>query len=142
MSTLSGFDFLGWDFKVKTGNNKFVSYPYKKNRKQMIDKIKRVMRDTRYKLLDRFKMVKTIYCGWLNYHQFCDMSQINLWSIRQWVYKYAKKSSSMPGKGINEHIKAIFNGHTYRVNRHSAVRGDMSVYDGNLDYWSKRNSKL
>lgn len=141
VSTLEGFDFLGWHFKVKAKNNKFVCYPSQKNRKQMITKIKIAMKDTRYKVEDRLSMIKTIYRGWWNYHQFSDMGQINLWSIRYWVYRYLNKSTKMPSKEIIKYLETIFNGHTYRVNRYSAVRGDKSIYDGDLAFWAKKNSK-
>lgn len=140
VSPLNGFDFLGWHFKVKRKNYKFVSYPSQKNRKQMISRIKTVLKDSRYKIEDRIKMIKTVYRGWWNYHQFCDMSQVNLWSIRAWVYKYLRKSTKMLTKDILVHLDQIFNGHSYRVNRHMAVRGDRSIYDGDLVYWSKKNS--
>ena len=142
VSSKDGFDFLGWHFKVKPKNNKFVSYPSSKNRKAMVANIKAVMRNTRYKLIDRLKMVKTIYRGWWNYHQYSDMSQINLWSINKWIYKYVRKNSSMSGKEVIEHSKAIFNEHTYKVNRYPAIRGTKSIYDGDLAYWSKRSSRL
>ena len=141
VSTIEGFDFLGWHFRVKAKNHKFVCYPSSKNRKQMITKIKSSLKDSRYKIIDRLKMVKTVYRGWWNYHQFSDMSQINLWSIRRWVFKYLTKSTKMTYDERIKHLESIFNGHTYRVNRQSAVRGSKSVYDGDLVFWAKKNSK-
>lgn len=120
-SPFSGFDFLGWHFKVKAKNNKFVCYPSRKNRKQMIKKIKDTMKDSRYKIKDRFEKVKVIYRGWWNYHQYSDMKQINLWSIREWVYKYVRKSTNLSGKEITKYTQSIFNGHTYKVNRYPAI---------------------
>lgn len=142
VSALEGFDFLGWHFKVKAKNKKFVSYPSLKNRKQMINKIKSTMRDSRYKIEDRLNQTKVIYRGWWNYHQYSDMSQINLWSIRRWMFKHIRKTTKIP---LNENIKyldGIFNGHTYKVNRQPATRGNISVYNGDLVFWSKKNSKI
>jgi group II intron reverse transcriptase/maturase len=136
-----GFDFLGWHFRVKTKNQKFVCYPSSKNRKQMITKIQSLLKDSRYKLVDRLNRVKTAYRGWWNYHQHSDMSQINLWSIRLWVYKYLTKSTKMRYEERISHLDSIFNGHSYKVNRHSAVRGDRSIYDGDLIYWSQKNAQ-
>ena len=141
VSTIEGFDFLGWHFRVKAKNNKFVCYPSSKNRKQMITKLKSSLKDSRYTMKDRLKMIRTLYRGWWNYHQFSDMGQINLWSIRRWVYKYLTKSTKMEYSERIKHLDSIFNGHKYRVNRHSAARGDKSVYDGDLVYWSKKNAK-
>jgi len=132
VSPLEGFDFLGWHFRVKAKNNKFVCYPSSKNRKQMIDKIKSMLKDSRYKMDARLKKIKFIYRGWWNYHQYSDMGQINLWSIRYWVYRYLRKTTKMSSQKIIEKAKEIFNEHTYRVNRYSTVRGTKSVYDGDL----------
>jgi len=117
VTTQEGFDFLGWHHRVKAKNKKFVSYPSQKNRKHMITKIKSVTKDSRSKVEDRLNKVKVIYRGWWNYHQYSDMRQINLWSIRYWMYKYLRKSTKMPSKEIIDHLKDIFNGHTFRVNR-------------------------
>jgi RNA-directed DNA polymerase len=135
-----GFDFLGWHFRVKTKNNKFVCYPSQKNRKQMIKKVKSLLKDSRYKIESRLKRIKIVYRGWWNYHQYSDMGQINLWSIRHWVYKYLTKSTKMEYSERIKYLESIFNGHSYKVNRYSAARGDKSVYDGDLVYWSRKNS--
>ena len=140
VSPLEGFDFLGWRFRVKSKNYKFVCYPSRKNRKQMISKMKTTLKDSRYKINDRLERLKVIYRGWWNYHQFSDLGQVNLWSIQHWVYKYLTKSTKMGYMERIKHLESIFNGHTYKVNRHSAVRGDKSIYDGDLVYWSKKNS--
>jgi hypothetical protein len=141
VSPKDGFDFLGWHFKVKSKNNKFVCYPSSKNRRQMINRIKTVVRDSRYKIIDRISMTKVIYCGWWNYHQHSDMRQINLWSIRKWMYRYLRRSTKLSSEEIIKHLCGIFNGHSYRVNRYCAVRGDRSVYDGDFIYWSKKNAR-
>ena len=107
----------------------------------MILKLKTLIKDSRYKIEDRLKKAEVIFRGWWNYHQFGDMSQVNLWSIQHWMYKYLRKSTKMPSDKIITHLEEIFNGHSYRVNRHSAVRGNRSVYDGDLIYWSKKNAK-
>jgi group II intron reverse transcriptase/maturase len=143
VESTNGFDFLGWHFKVKANNNKFVCYPSQKNRMQMISKIKATMKDTRFNITDRLNKIKVIYRGWWNYHQYSDMSQINLWSIRLWVFKFLKKNSKMNQQEIKGHLEGIFNGHKYqRIITYSSVRGNKSVYDGNLVYWSRRNQKL
>lgn len=111
-STTSGFDFLGWHFKVKEKNQKFTCYPSKKNRKQMIQKIKNTIKDTRFSIKDRLDKVKIIYRGWWNYHQYSNMSEVNLWSIREWVHRYVRKTTNMSSKIISEYTQGIFNGHT------------------------------
>jgi group II intron reverse transcriptase/maturase len=142
VSSVEGFDFLGWHFKVKAKNQKFVCHPSSKNRRQMVNKIKAMMKNTNFKLTDRLAKIKVIYRGWFNYHQYSDMGQINLWSIRKWTYNYLKKTSKIPTTEIISHMDSIYNGHTYRMNRFSAIRGSLSVFDGNTVFWSKRNSRF
>lgn len=141
ISATDGFDFLGWHFRVKAKNGKFTCYPSNKNRKEMIRKMKSTLKDSRYKIEDRLKRLKVIYRGWWNYHRFSDLGQINLWSIRKWVFKYLTKSTKMDYAERIGHIESIFNGHSYKMNRHSAIRGDKSVYDGDLVFWAQKNSK-
>lgn len=138
-----GFNFLGWRFLVKPSNNKFVCFPSSKNHNAMKEKVKNTVKDTRYPLKDRLKMVKTIYHGWFNYHRYCDMSQVNLWSLHDWVYKYLKKSSKMPLNEIIESVRGIFTGHTQEANRFIAVKGNRSIYDNDwlFFFWAKRNNK-
>jgi group II intron reverse transcriptase/maturase len=143
VSSKEGFDFLGWHFKVKAGNNKFVCYPSKDSVQSLKMRIKQVLKDSRYKLTDRINMLKTVYRGWWNYHQFCDMRQIKstLWAISQWTYKYINKNSNIPGKEASQLAGSIYNGHSYKVNRSPSVRGNKSVYDHDIEFWSKRNAK-
>lgn len=136
-----GFNFLGWHFLVKPNNQKFVCFPSKKNHNALKLKVKNTIKDTRYPLKDRLKMVKTIYRGWFNYHRYCDMSQVNLWSLHDWVYKYLRKSSKMPQSEIIRQVRDIFTGHNHKVNRFIACKGSRSVYDNNWLYWANRNNK-
>lgn len=133
VKSTEGFDFLGWHFKVKAKNQKFVCYPSKKNRVKIKEKIKRIMRDSRLPLDERFLKVKIVYRGWRNYHQYCDMSKINTWGINNWVYRFGKKRSSMDKNLLLERVKDIFNGHTYKVNGYTNVRCNKTPYDGDGD---------
>jgi len=108
VSSINVFEFRGWYFKIKAKNYKFVSYPSKKNRLEMIKKIKITMKDIRYTLIDRLCILKRIYTKWKNHHKFCDMSQVNLWSIDKWTYKYLKKKTKMPRTEIIKHLNLIF----------------------------------
>jgi group II intron reverse transcriptase/maturase len=138
VKSTEGFDFLGWHFKVKEKNHKFVSYPSKENRIKMVRKIKQLMRDSRKPMNERFSKVKVIYRGWRNYHQYCDMSQINTFAISNWVYKFGKKRSSMNKRFLLEKVRDIFNGHSYKVNGYINVRRGKTPYDGDWVYWSQR----
>ena len=136
-----GFDFLDWHFKVKAKNRKFVCYPSSKNRKQMITKVKSTMKDTQWTLDDRIKRVKVIYKGWRNYHQYCDLNQVDLWSLNLWTNAYLKKHSQMGRKERVKKVQAIYSGHTNRVNSFVSVRLNKSPYDNDWLYWAGRGSK-
>lgn len=53
-----GFDFLGWHFKVKAKNNKFLSYLWKDNHLKMITQIKKIMHNTELNVYLRLEKVK------------------------------------------------------------------------------------
>ena len=140
VKSTEGFDFLGWHFKVKT-NNKFVSYPTSQSRRNLINRIKTTMKDTRYTLDQRLDKVKVIYSGWWNYNKYCDMGQVNLWSIISWTNNYVKLNSKIPRKARIETLKSIFTGYKFKVNAHVLVAGNRSPYDNDWLYWAKRNCK-
>ena len=141
VKSTEGFDFLGWHFKVKSKNNKFVSYPTSKSRNQLINKIKTTMKDTRFTLDQRLNKVKVIYNGWWNYNKYCDMRQINLWSIKSWTNNYVKRHSKMSRKKRIETMSSIFTGQTFSVNAHVSVVGTKSPYDNDWLYWARRRCK-
>lgn len=76
------------------------------------------MKDTRYTVEQRLLKVKTIYTGWWNYNKFCDMGQINLWSIQSCTENYVKRHSKMPRKTRIETMKSIF---TYIPSKRTCV---------------------
>jgi hypothetical protein len=136
-----GFDFLGCRFEVKA-SHRLTRWPSKKNRRNLKDNIKTVMRDCRFKLNKRLNKVKVIYKGWWNYHKYCDLSKINLWSINDWVYKFVKKGNSKLNKKdraiakikrLNT-IKDIFNAHSYSLFRYVAVKSNKSPFDNDWIY--------
>lgn len=129
VKSTDGFDFLGWHFKVKSKNKKFVSYPSSKNRKEMIKTIKAQMKDTRYPIQERLNKVKVIYYGWRNYHKYCDLFQINTWSISDWVYKFCRKNTSWKKELILSQVREIFNGHSQNINGYLSVQAHGSLFD-------------
>jgi RNA-directed DNA polymerase len=123
-----GFDFLGWHFVTKT-NRKWVSYPSKDNYHQMIVKMKYTLRDTRYPMDQRLDKARVVFQGWRNYHQYCNMSEINVWPIRYWTNQYLKRYSKMNRQQRTEKVLFIFGNFTYKVNNFVAIRKHKSIYD-------------
>lgn len=112
------FDFIGWHFKIIAKNKKVICYPTSKSRNQLINKIKMIIKDTRYTLEQRLFTVKIIYSGWLNYNKYCNMKHINLWSLHLWTNNYVKQNSNIPHKERIKIIKLIFTGYRFKVNIH------------------------
>nr|YP_010448222.1 hypothetical protein NRL16_pgp067 [Symbiochloris sp. SG-2018]UTQ75703.1 hypothetical protein [Symbiochloris sp. SG-2018] len=131
VKSIEGFDFLEWHFKVKSKNKQFVCYPTKSSRRQLINKIKMTMKDTRYTMEQRLSKVETIYCEWWNYNKYCDMRQINLWIINSWTNDYVKRHSKMSRKNRTERIKSIFTRHKLflKANGPVLVAGNRSPYE-------------
>ena len=136
--TTNGFDFLGWHFKVKAKNHKFVSYPSLKNLTRIRQKIKSTLKDTRYTFEKRLSKIQMIYRRWWNYHKYCDMSQINKWALSNWVYQYSSRKTEMSKENKLEWVNKIFNGYSFKVNNHICVKTHKSPFDGDWVYWSKR----
>ena len=90
LHSTDGFDFFGWDFKVKP-NGKFISTPSQKATSSVKAKVKEVMKDSRFTLEQRIDKCGSIVRGWRNCHRFCDMSQHDLWATAYWTWKFIRK---------------------------------------------------
>lgn len=104
LEVTSGFDFLEWSFKLKPKSGKYLCYPTSKSRKNCIKNLKRIIKDSRYKLRDRLKKANFIYENWHEYYKRCNTSNTNVWSIKRFYYRYIQRKSSVPQK---EHLKLI-----------------------------------
>ena len=114
----------------------------------------------------RLKEIGSKVRGWRNYHEFCDLSKHSLWFLNRWLWKKVRKDkkrmkekearkllikrragkSSEKGAAkrqlTNIDIELAFPPIPQKVNAHVMVKGASSPFDGNLIYWSKRESKL
>ena len=83
-----------------------------------------------------------------NYYQYCDMEKYELGTLGLSTWKFIRKEIRKNKKiankrsWTNEQIKRAFPSVNWSQNRFVNVKGDASPYDGNLPYWTKRNSKL
>ncbi|HEY9741558.1 MAG TPA: group II intron reverse transcriptase/maturase [Coleofasciculaceae cyanobacterium] len=140
VKTTEGFDFLGWNFKVKP-NGKFISTPAKDSTKKVKAKVKETMKDSRFTLEQRVAKCGSLIRGWRNYNQFCDMSDDNLWAQALWTWKFIRKQGRYDRQGTTGVMDKAFPSVSWKVNDHISVIGDKSVFDGNLPYWAKRGNK-
>ena len=138
-----GFDFLGWNFKVQS-NGKFRSVPSVDNFKTFRQKVKDIVNCSNYGAKEKATRLAPLVRGWRNYHRYCKMdgARNSLNFIKKRALKVFNKE-----KKQNRHTSKIlldkaFPSIPYSENKFVKVKEDKSPYDGDLTYWSARNSKL
>ncbi|WP_366513928.1 reverse transcriptase domain-containing protein [Moorena sp. SIOASIH] len=138
-----GFDFLGWNFRVQT-NGKLRSVPSEENYKAFRKKVKAVVNNSNYGAKVKAKKLAPIVRGWRNYHKNCDMSGSRnfLWFLNEDTPQRFLKENKVDKHEAVRLVKKAFPEVPYKQFKHVPVEGTKSPYDGNLVYWSKRNSKL
>jgi RNA-directed DNA polymerase len=138
-----GFDFLGWHFKVLS-DGRFKSYPSVDNFKKFRLKVKNIVNCSNYGSQVKAEKLAPIVRGWRNYHRFCDMSgaRFSLWFLNHRTHTVFNKETKNTRESSAKLIKKAFPTVPYSENKHINVKGNKSPYDGDLTYWSERNSKL
>jgi len=138
-----GFDFLGWHFKVQS-NGKFRSYPSKENFLTFRQKVKKIVNSSNYGAKVKAEKLAPIVRGWRNYHRYCKMdgSRYSLYFIQNGAWKVFNKETKQNRYSVNNLVNKAFPAVPYSENKHINVKGDYSPFNGDVVYWSKRNSKL
>jgi group II intron reverse transcriptase/maturase len=142
-ATTSGFDFLGWHFKVQT-NGKIRCVPSVDNFKTFRKKVKHIVNNSNYGASIKAEKLAPLVRGWRNYHRFCKMdgSRFSLSHIQNRARKVFNKEKKLNRYTSKELVKKAFPAVPYSEGKHINVKGNKSPYDGDLTYWSERNSKL
>ncbi|TVQ48536.1 MAG: RNA-dependent DNA polymerase [Gloeocapsa sp. DLM2.Bin57] len=143
-ASTDGFDFLGWKFYVQTNNGKFRSVPSEENFKAFREKVKEIVNNSNYGAQVKAEKLAPIIRGWRNYHKYCKMdgSKYSLWGINHRAYKVFLKQKTINRYEAERLIRKAFPEVGYSENKFVNVKGNKSPYDGDLLYWSKRNSAL
>lgn len=138
-----GFDFLGWHFKVQS-NGKFRTTPSVDNFKKFRQKVKTIVNCSNYGSKVKAEKLAPIVRGWRNYHRYCKMdgSRFSLWHLRSRTWKVFNKEASLKRESTNKLIDKSFPAVPYSEHKHVNVTGNKSPYDGDIIYWSTRNSEL
>ena len=138
-----GFDFLGWNFRVQK-NGKFRCRPSEDNYKAFREKVKTIINSSNYGAIEKANKLAPIVRGWRNYHRYCKMdgARNSLWFINNRAFKVFNKETKQNRYSSKNLILQAFPRVSYSENRFVNVKGEKSPYDGDLVYWSKRNSKL
>ena len=142
-ATTDGFDFLGWHFKVKT-NEKFRCVPSVDNFKTFRKKVKHIVNNSNYGASTKAEKLAPLVRGWRNYHRHCKMdgSRNSLFHIETRAFKVFNKEPKQNRYTSKKLLDKAFPKVPYSENKHISVKGNKSPYDGDLTYWSERNSKL
>jgi group II intron reverse transcriptase/maturase len=142
-ATTDGFDFLGWHFKVQA-NGKLRSTPSVDNFQKFREKVKKIVNNSNYGSKVKAEKLAPIVRGWRNYHKFCKMdgSRFSLWHINHRAWKVFNKETKNTKESTTKLIEKAFPKVSYSENKHINVQGIKSPFDGDVTYWSLRNSKL
>ena len=142
-ATTDGFDFLGWNFRVQK-NGKFRCVPSVDNFKAFRQKVKAIVNSSNYGATEKAKKLAPVVRGWRNYHRYCktDGSRFSLWHIRNRAFKVFNKETKQNRESSKKLLDKSFPSVPYSENKHVKVKGNKSPFDGDITYWSERNSKL
>ncbi|MBD3886767.1 reverse transcriptase N-terminal domain-containing protein [Phormidium tenue FACHB-886] len=142
-ASIDGFDFLGWHFRVQS-NGKFRCVPSVDNFKAFRKKVKAIVNSSNYGATDKARMLAPVVRGWRNYHRFCKMdgSRFSLYRTQHRAFKVFNRETKQNYQSSKKLLDKAFPSVPYSENKHVNVKGDKSPFDGDLTYWSERNSKL
>ena len=142
-ATTDGFDFLGWNFRVQK-NGKFRSRPSKDNYEAFRKKAKTIINCSNYGAAVKAKKLAPVVRGWRNYHRYCKMegARNSLYWMQKRAFKVFNKEKKQNCHTSKKLLDQAFPKVSYSENKFVNVKGDKSPYDGDIAYWSQRNSKL
>ena len=142
-ATTDGFDFLGWHFKIQK-NGKFRCIPSVENFKAFRKKIKHIVNNSNYGAIIKASKLAPVVKGWRQYHKHCKMdgARNSLYFIQKRAYTVFNKETKQNRDTSKQLLDKAFPTVSYSENKHINVKGNKSPYDGDVTYWSERNSKL
>ncbi len=141
VASTDGFDFLGWNFRVQQ-NGKFRSTPSEENFKAFRNKVKHVVNNSNYGAKVKAEKLAPIIRGWRKYHRYCKMdgARFSLWFMHDRAFRVFNKESRQTRQSVIKLVEKAFPSVPYSENKHVNIKGDKSPFDGDVIYWSKRNS--
>ncbi len=142
-ATTDGFDFLGWHFKVQS-NGKFRCVPSEDNFKSFRQKVKNIVNNSGYGAKVKAEKLEPIVRGWKNYHRYCKMdgTRSSLYHIQLRAFKVFNKETKQNRHTSKKLLDKAFPAVPCSENNYINVKGEKSPFDGDMTYWSERNSKL
>ena len=142
-ASTDGFDFLGWRFYVQKNNGKFRSVPSEENFKAFLSKVKHIVNNSNYGAETKVSKLTPVVRGWRNYHKYCKMdgSRFSLNGLRKRTHKVFLKQETINRYQARNKLNLAFPSVSYSENKFVNVKMEKSPFDGDIKYWSKRNSK-
>jgi group II intron reverse transcriptase/maturase len=142
-ASTDGFDFLGWHFKVQK-NGKFRCVPSVDNFKTFRQKVKHISNSSNYGATEKARRLAPVVRGWRNYHRYCKMDggRFSLYHIETRAFKVFNKETKQNRYTSKKLLDKAFPSVPCSENKHINVKEDKSPFDGDIAYWSERNSKL
>ena len=125
-------------------NGKFRCIPSVENFKTFRKKVKFIVKNSNYGATTKAIKLAPVVRGWRNYHKFCKMdgARNSLYHIQRRAYTVFNKESKQDRYTSKTLLDKAFPTVPYSENKHVNVKGVKSPYDGDISYWSERNSKL
>ena len=129
---------------IVQSNGKFRCTPDVENYKKFPQKVKAIVNNSNYGSKVKATKLAPIVRGWRNYHRFCKMdgSRFSLWHTNNRAWKVFNKETKNDRESTTKLIQKAFPAVPYSENKHVNVKGNKSPFDGDMVYWSERNSKL
>lgn len=132
----------GWHFVVQK-NGKFRCSPSKENFEALRKKVKEIVNSSNLRTEEKGAKLAPIIRGWRNYHKYCKMDgKFNLFHQRKRTHKVFNKDKKQNRNSVNKLCDRAFPTIPYSENKFVMVKGNKSPFDGDIVYWSKRNSQL
>lgn len=125
-------------------NGKFKCVPSVDNYQKFRQKVKKIVNCSNHGATVKALKLAPVVRGWRNYHRFCDMSSArnSLWHTKHRAWKVFNKETKLDRKSTTKLVEKAFPAVPYSQSTHVSVKGTKSPFDGDLAYWSQRNSKL
>ena len=124
-------------------NGKFRCTPSEDNYLTFRKKVKAIVNNSNYGALVKAEKLSSIIRGWRNYHRYCKMdgSRFSLWFTRLRTWNVFNKEPKLNRHQTDALIDKAFPAVPYSENKHIMVKGNASPFNGDIVYWSKRESK-
>ena len=125
-------------------NGKFRCVPSVDNFKAFRKKVKHIVNNSNYGAKVKAEKLAPIVRGWRNYHRYCKMdgSRNSLYHIQNRAFKVFNKEPKQNRHTSKTLVDKAFPAVPYSESKYIPIKGNKSPFDGDLPYWSERNSKL